>query len=287
MWKSRQTNNKQVFTHLTTGVLLVVLLIAAGCKSSKKIGKPKESSIQSEAAFFSQIQEQALQFQTLSARLHIDLVLPGKGISSKADFKMIKDSAFQLSIQPFLGIEIFRIEVSRDSIKVIDRLNKRYVSENYTPFRKEVPIEFNFHNLQALFINRLFIPGTRTVSPQDYKRFQMKLQGPSAEFRIKDGMGVLYSFFADGERKLLSTHIKASDSHLLRWDYSDFRLHEEHLFPMKMDVTLSEQAVSKGKLTVAFSRLQTDIPFRMDFSVPSGYQRVTAAQIINLLSNEK
>ena len=34
--------------------------------------------------------------------------------------KMVKDSAFQLSVQPFLGIEIFRIELSRDTIKVVD-----------------------------------------------------------------------------------------------------------------------------------------------------------------------
>lgn len=80
-------------------------------------------------------------------------------MSSRVDMKMVKDSAFQLSVQPFLGIEIFRIELSRDTIKVVDRMNKRYMIENYSNLQGQTPIEFNFYNLQALFTNHLFIPG--------------------------------------------------------------------------------------------------------------------------------
>lgn len=82
-------------------------------------------------------------------------------MSSRVDMKMVKDSAFQLSVQPFLGIEIFRIELSRDTIKVVDRMNKRYMIENYSNLQGQTPIEFNFYNLQALFTNHLFIPGSR------------------------------------------------------------------------------------------------------------------------------
>ena len=71
---------------------------------------------------------------------------------------MVKDSAFQLSVQPFLGIEIFRIELSRDTIKVVDRMNKRYMIENYSNLQGQTPIEFNFYNCR-LFSRIICYPG--------------------------------------------------------------------------------------------------------------------------------
>ena len=109
--------------------------------------------------FFRSVEEQAFRFRTLTARLNVDLEVGGRVMSSRVDLKMVKDSAFQLSVQPFLGIEIFRMELSRDSIKVLDRMNRRYMAENYEKLRGQTPIEFNFYNLQALFTNRLFLPG--------------------------------------------------------------------------------------------------------------------------------
>ena len=97
--------------------------------------------------------------------------------------KMVKDSAFQLSVQPFLGIEIFRIELSRDTIKVVDRMNKRYMIENYSNLQGQTPIEFNFYNLQALFTNHLFIPGEQGVSRKHYNRFKLNQEGPVARSR--------------------------------------------------------------------------------------------------------
>lgn len=169
------------------------------------------------------MQEQAFKYETLTARLNVDLNLPGNNMSSRVDLKMVKDSAFQLSVQPFLGIEVFRAEISVDSVKVIDRMNKRYVADNYANLKGQTPIEFNFYNLQALFTNRLFLPGQQGISPKQYSRFKLKQDGPAAEIQVKDVMGLLYTFMADGEEKILSTCIsEPSDRYALQWDYADF-----------------------------------------------------------------
>ena len=138
------------------------------------------------------MQEQAFKYETLTARLNVDLNLPGNNMSSRVDLKMVKDSAFQLSVQPFLGIEVFRAEISVDSVKVIDRMNKRYVADNYANLKGQTPIEFNFYNLQALFTNRLFLPGQQGISPKLYNRFKLKQDGPAAEIQVKrrDGVAV-------------------------------------------------------------------------------------------------
>lgn len=272
---------------LGTAVCLFILLLS-GCKSSQKVGTVDVGGIKSQKAFLELMQEQAFQFTTLSARLNVDLRTNDKEMSSRIDLKMVKDSAFQLSVQPFLGIEIFRLELTPDSIKVLDRMNKRYVAENYEDLRGQTPIEFNFYNLQALFINHLFLPGHEAISPKAYNRFKLKQEGALAEIKVKDTKGLLYRFVADGEGKLLSTDVTdPSDRYALQWAYNDFRLAEGRPFPMLMDVEVFKDGRSAGGVDIHFSRIQTNVPFNIDFSIPSKYKRITFAKVLKSISSSK
>ena len=224
----------------------------------------------------------------MTARLNAELKTTKNNMSSRVDLKMVRDSAFQLSVQPFLGIEVFRAEFTVDSIKVVDRMNKRYVAERYADLKGQTPIEFNFYNLQALFTNHIFLPGKQEIDPKQYKRFKLNQEGSTAEIKVKDTMGLLYTFFADGEEKLLSTYITdPSEQYALQWDYSDFRVAEGQPFPMLMDVQVLANGSSQGGIAFRFSRIQTNVPVNLDFSIPAKYKRITFAQIIKSISNSQ
>ncbi|RHJ92077.1 DUF4292 domain-containing protein [Parabacteroides bouchesdurhonensis] len=278
--------NTEKLKGLVALIGIVVLFSLGGCKSSKKVGTVESGGAKAHNEFFAAMLEQEFHFNTLSARLNVDLRLPDKEMSSRVDLKMIKDSVFQLSVQPFLGIEVFRMELTVDSIKILDRMNKRYVSENYSDLKGQTPIDFNFYNLQALFTNHLFLPGQQGISPKQYNRFKLKQEGGSAEIKVKDSMGLLYTFMADGEEKLLSTYIsEPSDKYALQWDYKDFRLNGDQPFPMLMDVQVMNDNLSKGGAKIRFSRIQTDIPLNMDFSIPSKYKRITFTQVLKAIGD--
>lgn len=271
-------------TILLCGGLFLFLL--TGCKSSKKVGTVDSASAKAHNEFFQSMEEQSFQFRTLTARLSVDLNIPGNQMSSRVDLKMVKDSAFQLSVQPILGIEVFRVELSRDSIKVVDRLNKRYLVENYSNLQGQTPIEFNFYNLQALFTNHLFIPGEQSVARKHYNRFKLNQMGPVAEIKTKDAMGLFYTFKADGEEKLLSTYVAdSSDQYALQWLYSDFRLVGKQPFPLLMDVQVLKEGASVGGVKIHYTRVQLDEPLNLDFSIPAKYNRVTFAQVLKMISN--
>ena len=253
-------------TFLLCGGLLLSML--TGCKSSKKVGTVESASVKAHNEFFQSVEDQSFQFRTLTARLNVDL------------------DAFQLSVQPFLGIEIFRIELSRDTIKVVDRMNKRYMIENYSNLQGQTPIEFNFYNLQALFTNHLFIPGEQGVSRKHYNRFKLNQEGPVAEIKTKDAMGLFYTFKADGEEKLLSTYVAdPSDRYALQWLYEDFRLVDRQPFPMLMDVQVLKNGNPEGGVKIHYSRIQLDEPLKLDFSVPTKYKRITFAQVLKTITN--
>ena len=97
----------------------------------------------------------------------------------------MKYSVCQISVQPFLGIELFRAVISTDSIKLIDRVNKRYVAENYEQIKGQTRLEFNFYNLQALFTNQLFLPGQQTVTAKQFNKFRLNQDGDYAQLQTK------------------------------------------------------------------------------------------------------
>ncbi|MGM9798469.1 MAG: DUF4292 domain-containing protein [Parabacteroides sp.] len=268
-------------------ICLLLLLTLGGCKSSKKVGTVVSGAAKSQQVFFQAMEEQALHYQTLTARLGVEINLPNFQVNStRVDLKMIKDSAFQLSVQPLLGIEVFRLELSRDSIKVLDRMNKRYLAENYESLRTQTPIAFNFYNLQALFTNRLFLPGEQIVSESQYSRFRLDQSGSTALIQTKDPMGLRYTFEADGEEKLLATEITDTQGqYRLRWNYADFRMVEKQIFPQLMTVEAFKDGHAEGNIQWGFTRVRLDEPVKLDFVIPAKYTRITLEQLVRTLKN--
>lgn len=278
---------KRIVSGLFCSVLLFVLLLS-GCKSIKKVGTVEAGEAKAHQAFFDSMKEQAFHYTTLSARLNAEIITPEKELSSRVDLKMVKDSAFQLSIVPLLGIELFRIEFSRDSVKVLDRLNKRYVAEGYEGMKGKLPVDFNFYNLQALFTNRVFLPGEQEISPEKYNRFKLTQDGPKAIATTRDALDLLYTFVADGEEKLLSLHVTdKQEQYNLYWDYKDFRLVGQQPFPMLMDVRVVAKSQQVGKILFSFGRIEPDVPVKLNFAIPEKYKRITFAQAIKGLSDSK
>ncbi len=267
---------------------LTIVLLLSGCKSVKRVGTKEAGEAKAHQEFFDSMKEQAFQYTTLTARLNAEITMPDKELSSRVDLKMVKDSAFQLSVMPIFGIELFRIEFSRDSVKLLDRMNKRYVAEGYERMKGKLPVDFNFYNLQALFTNRIFLPGEQEITPENYHRFKLDQEGPKAVAKTRDILSLLYTFVADGEEKLLSFHVTDKDEvYNLYWDYKDFRLIGKQPFPMLMDIRLVAGNEQQGKVVLSFGRIEPDVPVNLDFTIPSKYNRITFEQAIKGLTNSK
>lgn len=273
---------------LTYITVFTFILLVGSCKTSKKAVSDGSISMKAQNEFFNDLLDASFKYNTLTARMNIDLNLPDKNVGSRVDLKMVKDEAFQLSVQPLLGIEMFRIEVSIDSIKVLDRMNKRYIAESLVSLKGSLPIDFNFYNLQALFTNHLFFPGEQVVTPKLYKKFILKQNAGNAQAVAKDALDLIYIFSTDREQKLINTLVTSdTEQYSVQWKYTDFRLVDKQPFPMMMDVALSDGGTELGGATFRFAKMEIDKPLTLEFSVPSKYKRVSFAEIIKSISSSK
>lgn len=279
----------KTFLHTLLYLLAAAFLLhLSGCKSAQKIATVAAGEAKAHTDFFDSVREQSFRFETLSAKMNVEVKMPGKEMSSRAELKMVCDSAFVLSVQPIMGIEVIRLEMDRDSIRFIDRMNKRYLAENYARLKEQSPVVFNYNNLQSLFVNHLFYPGEENLTPDLYNRFRLNQEGDKIAIGAKDKMGLNYTFMADGEEKLLATHIADKDAKFaLEWLYSAFVLTEGQPFPTVMDVKLYEEEVVKGGLKINFTRIQTNIPVQVNATIPNKYQRITFADLMKALKKTK
>lgn len=274
------------------GIIIVLLFLLNGCRSRKEIGDITPSKEKTEIVFqehFAALLTDAQKFRTLSAKTDVKLRMENKTLSSRVDLKIVRDSAIILSIQPFFGIEMFKVVFLPEQIILIDRMNKRFLSENYTELLEKLPSGLNFYNIQDLFCNRIFVPGENALSEKNFKDFHFKEDGELVQL-VNEHPFISYIFITDRNAKLLSSSILFNEGeYALEWNYIKFRQFDTLFYPSEMDANLSNDKKDLGGLSINLSRIQTDIPVDIHTTLSSRYKRVTLSQILKSLqeSNNK
>jgi hypothetical protein len=192
-----------------------------------------------------------------------------------------------MSIQPLFGVEMFRAELTIDSIKVIDRMNRRFILASYDELKQELPaFNFNFYNLQALFTNRIFEPGKQNVIPERHSQFSLHSRDGLTKAQIRDSGRLNYTFTFDGKDALLVTSIAAS-KYRLDWMYDAFRPADgNHEFPMKMNIQATDDNKPVATASIVFGRLQPNADFEMSFPSVDKYRRIRFSELIKGLSSK-
>lgn len=269
---------------------LLMIAFFTGCKTVKTV-KPTTpvAKVPSKTEeLMSTVKKQQFQFSNLYVKMNADLNMKGNDVSSKIELKMLRDSIIQLSVQPMFGVEIFRLALTKDSVKLIDRLNKRYAVESYTQMKNENAVVFNFYNLQSLLVNRIFFPGEKTVSEALYDRFHLTSKGATSELSVKDASGVQYVFKADAQGKLLSSIMSMTKNlSTLQWIYSDFHTQGNQLFPSIMNVSYTHNGTTAVKAQLNYAKISPNTILNLSFSIPEKYKRVSLMDILRQYSGMK
>ena len=264
------------------GVLTLSVLV--GCnRQSTELAQVKTPSEKPQNRF-AQKMEVAPAIQTLSSRLHITLSDGGKELSVKGHLKMVRDEHIQVSIQPFLGIEMLRADITPDSICVIDRLKKRYVVVDLGAYEGQLPIHLGLHAMQSLFLNELFLIHKQMFTDSDARKLKWQ-QGQDdlyrGTYRYRDQTEM--SFWLNPQNELVKTGIVAK-SHHLDWEYRDFESVATTTFPMSQQVIYRSQNRTLSAV-FNFHRTELNSPMRLSFDMPRSYTEISFTDLLNTLTS--
>lgn len=154
-----------------TGKQITYILLAAAylisCRSQKKIQKviapkdsavviinePKIDTVALVKTAIDRMNSYRINFNTFSARIKVDYEnSKGKQPDFTANVRMKKDEVIWLSFTGTLGIEGFRVLITNDSIKVMDKLAATYTTHPLSYLQEISNIPFDFSTLQDLII---------------------------------------------------------------------------------------------------------------------------------------
>lgn len=262
-----------------------LLVLMASCSSTKTIKKSHSIEGVTETEYLETVIDNAGGWDALTAKMTLAIDLEGKGATKvNGTLRIKKGEVVQMSIAPFLGIEVARAEISPDGVLVIDRVNKRYVQVSFAEVKALANADLDFHTLQALFLNELFLPGKGNLTSRDASAFRVELVADGVELEVKRSKRFSYRFLTDAPDALLKEScIGLKDTpYLLKWAYGDFRSLEQRKFPADMKVSF-EGGKKPVKASFALSRLSTNADWESRTEVSPKYERVELADILKLL----
>lgn len=149
--------------HLSKYAVMVSIIVAAmfsGCKTKQKAVLPPAANpkITAEEMVNHAIDAQPT-FKTMNISKMTMLINYGQySFTFRGSLRVATDSLVSISIQPALGIEMFRIEFQPSGFAVYDKMNRRYSQNSYNYLFLKTGINIDYKAVEALFSHQIFTP---------------------------------------------------------------------------------------------------------------------------------
>ena len=261
--------------------LLLITLAFTGCRTSRQAESDTAYTKKQRNEILAPLAQYPADIEFVSAKTAITLNYNGHNATVKGRLRMRRDESIQMSITALGLMEIANIEFTPKGAYLIDRVNKRYALFDYSSGWMSLA-GINFNAVQALFWNRLFIPGEKEVwhHTEDFtisKAGSQCLVEPNRQRLLK------CKFYTDEDCKRLQQTGLNIQQYAATWRYDDFELLDTYAYPTTHDVSVSASSLTVGahiELT-NISTLDTGWQSGTDLS---RYKQVDLDQLMEILN---
>ncbi len=236
---------KNKILYASLAVLMILLLPA--CKTGKSVGKaPKKIETEqivtdhdlSVREVLVKVEDEQPAFERAQVkRMSVEIDFKGRQLDVKANCKIVSDSAIHISIQPFFGIELFKVEMTPEHIIVVDKTNRTYYESNYGILNQKKGLVVDFYGIQSLLSNRMFVPGKKVVTGDDFQWLGNKSRNTLelANYSIQEHVTLDLSL-----ARITQLFVgMRDDSAGLMARYENFLIFDGNLFPKKILLDLT------------------------------------------------
>ena len=272
-------------------LLVAMAGIVAGCRSAKKIQKviaapstrvdstsiPKLVTATPEdrhADSLKVIQQTVngmtrnhIDFQTFSARMKVHYEgSDGKDYEFNAFIHMKKDSLIWVSINAALGIEAFRLLITPDSVKILDKLKKVARLRSVSFLQEEIHLPVDFKTVQDLLVgNPIYLDTTNILF---YKK------DPSGISLLS--VGELFKNYLTLNVDNTLRHCKLDDVDPMRartcdLTFGDYEQRDTLRFSTYRKISVAEK--TKVDIEMNYKQYKFNEVLSFSFNIPKNYKR--------------
>ena len=264
---------------------IAIIGLLSACRSSRVIGRavgkkdsttvvkaadtPKTDTQQLIRNTLQQLQINRIDFTTFSAKVDVDYKgTDGKSHDVNANIKMYKDSAIWISVNAtLLSIEGLRVFITKDSVKVLNKLEKTYAARGISFLQQATSLPLDMSTLQNLII------GNPVYVDSNVVRYSL---GNGVISMVS--LGSLFKnllTLAQSNKAIL--HSKLTDNDLFRnrtadLSYDEYENNKGFPFSTKRQIVVSERGRLEVKLDFKNYSFNEEVSF--PFNVPKNYTRL-------------
>lgn len=276
------TNNQSRF-FFTIFFTFLVLLFAGSCKTAKKIQasveKKDTTSVHISNPYeddsllliknmVADIHKKQIDFTTFSAKIKVEYEdTKGKQPNITAYVRIIKDSLIWISgYATVFNIEAFRVLINKDSVFVLDKINKEVKMRSMDFLQEVTEIPFDLKTLQNLFVGNPVFFADSVVS---YKETESKLLLATIGKYFKHLLTI-----NKGDRLLV--HSKLDDVNVTRnrtadITYGEYETNNGLLFSTYRAITVSEK--NRLDIKLNYKQYEFNKDLSISFIIPANYKR--------------
>ncbi len=264
-------------------VFCTMVAMLSGCRSTKKL---QSSVTNKEAVFthllnplesdsaslvrdlFERVAHNTIAFNTFAGKIKVDYK---DSRQRKYDFnafvRIQKDSAIWVSISAMLGLEAFRVLITPDSVKIINRLDNYYQVHTTDYIREITQLPADFYVLQDILVgNPLFIDTTNVLF---YKE--------TAQHVAVSTLGAYFKHLLTLRKEDFAiTHSKLDDTDVIRNRTADFSFEsiatvQDRLFSHNRKIVITEK--NRIDIVLDYKQAEFDKSLNFPFNIPRHYTR--------------
>ncbi len=261
----------------------MLIFFLGSCKSTKKIqaaiskkdstsmlitNTSAEDSIAIIKNALIDIHKKETDFKTFSAKIKVEYQdSKGKQPNITAYVRIIKDSVIWISgYATVFNIEAFRALITKDSVIVLDKINKEVQLRSIDYLQEVTQIPFDFKTLQNLLLGNPIFFSDSVVS---YKETETKILLATIGNNFKQ----LLTLNKDSK---LVVHSKLDDLDISRnrtadITYDEFENNNGINFATYREVTVSEK--NKLDIQLKFKQYEFNKDLQINFNIPKNYKR--------------
>jgi hypothetical protein len=271
--------------NLITAIFVTVFItvFAGSCKTAKKIqasvDKKDSTSVHIKNPYeddslrviqnaLLDVHKRKIEFKTFTAKLKVEYEdSKGKQPNITAYVRIIKDSLIWISgYATVFNIEAFRVLINKDSVFVLDKINKEVKLRSMDFLQDVTEIPFNLSTLQDLFVGNPVFFEDSVIS---YKETESKIL--LATF----GKYFKHLITLNKTDKLL-VHSKLDDVNIARnrtadITYGDYENNNGIPFSTYREITVSEK--NKLDIQLNYKQYEFNKDLTISFNIPANYKR--------------
>ncbi|MBK8087244.1 MAG: DUF4292 domain-containing protein [Chitinophagaceae bacterium] len=266
-------------------VTIVLLLAFSACRSTKKIQQAivkkdtvvtvltvvqptHEDTMRMVNDLLLKVQKNRIEFNTFSAKIRVDYTnSKGKQPDFIANIRMLKDSLIWISLSNDIGIEGIRVLITKDSIKIMDKLANTYQVRPLEHIQEVSQIPFAFSDLQNLLLgNPLFFNKDSIISySQAANGYALLSIDPQFKNRLSIGNGFLV------EKSKLDDNdpVMNRTCDLI---YNDYENKAGVMFSAYREISIIQQ--NKLEVQLKFKDYKFNEQLSFPFTIPKKFKRI-------------